>query len=80
MFFQIFEGLNVEEDTRLEETNHVGWWYRGLDQIGSDVIATYSIDYFKLPYGIFLHINSLIRSYWWESKEIKMKPHWFSHC
>jgi hypothetical protein len=30
MFFQIFEGPNLEEDTRLEEMNHVGWRDRGL--------------------------------------------------
>jgi hypothetical protein len=33
---------------------------------------------FKLPRGLCEHINSLIRSFWWGSKEGKKKPHWVS--
>jgi hypothetical protein len=41
-------------------------------------IPTFSMSCFKLPRGLCEHINSLIRSFWWGSKDGKRKPHWVS--
>jgi hypothetical protein len=37
-------------------------------------IPTFSMSYFKLPRGLCEHINSLIRNFWWGSKQGKRKP------
>jgi hypothetical protein len=41
-------------------------------------IPTYSMPCFKLPRGLCLYINSMIRNFWWGSKNGKRKTHWVS--
>jgi hypothetical protein len=66
--------------------NILGWIEQILSVGGKGVliksvlqaIPTFSMSCFKLPRGLCEHINSLIRSFWWGSKEGKKKPHWVS--
>ena len=44
----------------------------------AQAIRVYSMSCFKLPRGLCEHINSLIRKFWWGSKEGKRKPSWVS--
>jgi hypothetical protein len=44
----------------------------------AQAIPVYSMACFRLPRGLCEHINSLIRGFWWGSKEGKRKPHWVS--
>jgi hypothetical protein len=41
-------------------------------------VPVFSMSYFKLPWSIGEHINSLIRKFWWGCKEWKRKPDWVS--
>lgn len=41
-------------------------------------IPVFSMACFRLPQGLCEHINSMIRGFWWGSKEGKRKPHWVS--
>ena len=41
-------------------------------------IPTYSMAIFKLPRGLCQHLTSIIRKFWWGSKDGKRKPHWVS--
>ena len=65
-----------------------GWMEQCLSQGGKEVliksvaqaIPTYSMSCFKLPRGLCLHINSLLRNFWWGSSEGKrtlLQKHWF---
>jgi hypothetical protein len=57
-----------------------GWIEQCLSAGGKDVLikavlqATMSC--FKLPQGLCQHINSLIRKFWWGSKDGKRKTYW----
>ena len=42
----------------------------------AQAIPTYSMSCFKLPRGLCKHINSLLRKFWWGSKEGKRKTCW----
>jgi hypothetical protein len=42
----------------------------------AQAIPTYSMSCFKLPRGLCHHINSLLRNFWWGSKEGKRKTCW----
>jgi hypothetical protein len=63
-----------------------GWIEMILSAGGNEVliksvvqaIPTFSMSLFKLPRGLCLHINSLIRSLWWGSKKGKRHTHWVS--
>ena len=56
-----------------------GWLEQFLSAGGKEVlvksmalaIPTYSMSCFKLPRGLCHHINGLLRSFWWGSKEGK---------
>jgi hypothetical protein len=58
-----------------------GWMEQCLSPGGKEVltksvaqvIPTYSMSCFKLPRGLCLHINSLLRNFWWGSSEGKRK-------
>jgi hypothetical protein len=61
-----------------------GW--KGCCQQGKDVLIKsvaqalpiFSMACFKLPRGLCLHINSLLKKFWWGSKEGERKPSWVS--
>ena len=63
-----------------------GWMEKCLSAGGKEVliksvaqaIPTYSMSCFKLPRGLCLHINSLLRNFWWGSTEGKRKTCWVS--
>jgi hypothetical protein len=63
-----------------------GWLEKILSGGGKEVliksitqaIPVYSMACFRLPMGLCDHINSLIRQFWWGSKQEKRKPHWVS--
>lgn len=44
----------------------------------AQVAPVYSISGFKLPRGLWGHLDKLIRQFWWGSKEGKIKPAWVS--
>lgn len=66
--------------------NVLGWIEQILSAGGKGVliksvlqaIPTFAMSLFKLPRGLCEHINSIIRGFWWGSKEGKKKPHWVS--
>jgi hypothetical protein len=47
-----------------------------LIKVVAQAVPTYSMACFKLPKGLCNHINGLIRSFWWGSKEGKRKTCW----
>jgi hypothetical protein len=61
-----------------------GWMEKCLSAGGKDIliksvvqaIPTFSMSCFKLPRGLCQHINSLIRNFWWGSKDGKRKMCW----
>ena len=61
-----------------------GWMEQSLSAGGKEVlikavaqaIPTYSMSCFKLPKGLCEHINGIVRSFWWGTKEGKRKPCW----
>ena len=44
----------------------------------AQAVPVYSMSCFKLPRGLCEHINTLIRKFWWGSKEGKRKASWVS--
>ena len=42
----------------------------------AQALPTYSMSCFKLPRGLCEHLNSLIRWFWWGSKEGERKTCW----
>ena len=44
----------------------------------AQAIPTYSMACFKLPRGLCLHINGLLRKFWWGSKKGERKTAWVS--
>ncbi|XP_073362839.1 uncharacterized protein [Aegilops tauschii subsp. strangulata] len=63
-----------------------GWMEKCLSAGGKEVliksvaqaIPTYSMACFKLSRGLCEHINSLLRKFWWGSKQGQRKPTWVS--
>ena len=63
-----------------------GWMEKILSAGGKEVliklvaqdIPVYSMACFRLPRGLCEHINSLIRQFWWGSKQGKRKANWVS--
>jgi hypothetical protein len=63
-----------------------GWIEKTMASGGKEVliksvaqaIPTFSMSCFKLPRGLCLSINSMLRNFWWGSKEGKRKPNWVS--
>lgn len=63
-----------------------GWMEKVLSSGGKEVliksvtqsIPVYSMACFKLPRGLCLHINSIIRKFWWGSKRGERKTNWVS--
>ena len=63
-----------------------GWIEQILSAAGKEVliksvaqaIPTFSMSCFKLPRGLCLKINSLLRSFWWGSKDGDRKTCWVS--
>ena len=63
-----------------------GWLEKILSAGGNEVliksiaqaIPVYSMACFKLPWGLCNHINSLIRQFWWGSKQGQRKVSWVS--
>ena len=63
-----------------------GWLEKILSMGGKEVliksvaqaVPVYSMSCFKLPRGLCEHLNSLIRKFWWGSKDGKRKAHWVS--
>lgn len=61
-----------------------GWMEKTLSVGGKEVliksivqaIPTYSMSCFRLPMGLCNHINSLIRKFWWASKQGSRKTNW----
>jgi hypothetical protein len=61
-----------------------GWLELLLSMAGKEVlikavaqaIPTYSMACFRLPRGLCQHINSLLRNFWWGSKEGKRRTCW----
>ena len=61
-----------------------GWMEQSLSARGKEIlikavaqaIPTYSMSCFKLPRGLCEHINSVLRKFWWGSKEEKRKTCW----
>jgi len=61
-----------------------GWMEQCLSSGGKEVliksvvqaIPTYSMACFKLPRGLCKHLTSLVRGFWWGSKEGKRKTSW----
>jgi hypothetical protein len=63
-----------------------GWLEKILSAGGKEIliksvaqaIPVYSMACFRLSRGLCEHINSLIRQFWWGSKNGKRKPCWVS--
>lgn len=63
-----------------------GWMEQTLSAGGKEVlikavaqaVPTYSMSCFKLPRGLCLHLESLMRKFWWGSKAGARKPAWVS--
>lgn len=63
-----------------------GWLEQVLASGGKEVliklvaqaIRTFSMSCFKLPRGLCLAINDMLRSFWWGCKDGKRKPSWVS--
>jgi hypothetical protein len=63
-----------------------GWMEQILSQGGKEVliksvalaIPTFSMSCFKLPRGLCQYLDSVIRSFWWGSKDGKRKVAWVS--
>jgi hypothetical protein len=63
-----------------------GWLEQLLASAGKEVlikavamaIPTFSMSCFKLPRGLCLAINAMLRSFWWGSKDGKRKTCWVS--
>jgi hypothetical protein len=63
-----------------------GWMEKILSGGGKEIliksviqaIPTYSMALFKLPRGLYQHITSLIRKFWWGSKKGERKTAWVS--
>jgi hypothetical protein len=63
-----------------------GWMEKLLSSGGNEIliksvvqaIPTYSMALFKLPRGLCQHITSLIRKFWWGSKQGERKTAWVS--
>ena len=63
-----------------------GWMEKALSVGGKEVliksvaqaIPTYSMACFKLPRGLCLHINGMLRKFWWGSKKGERKTAWVS--
>ena len=61
-----------------------GWMEKLLSSTGKEVliksvaqaIPVFSMSCFRLPRGVCLDIESLIRQFWWGSKRGKRKPSW----
>ena len=61
-----------------------GWLEQALSAGGKEVlikavaqaIPTYSMSCFRLPRGLCKHIDGLLRSFWWGSKEGKRRTCW----
>jgi hypothetical protein len=61
-----------------------GWMEQSLSSGGKEVlikavaqaIPTYSMACFRLPRGLCQHIDGLLRSFWWGSKEGKRRTCW----
>jgi hypothetical protein len=61
-----------------------GWMEQSLSSRGKEVlikavaqaIPTYSMACFRLPRGLCQHIDGLLRSFWWGSKEGKRRTCW----
>ena len=65
--------------------NKVKGWMEKILSVGgkviksvAQVIPVYSMSCFKLPRSLCEHLNSLIRKFWWGTKEGKRKPSWVS--
>jgi hypothetical protein len=64
----------------------LGWMEQLLSAGGKEIliksiaqaVPTYSMSCFRLPRGLSLHLNSLIRNFWWGSKEGKRRTCWVS--
>jgi hypothetical protein len=68
----------LEACTGMDRDDLVGWGKGVLIMSVVQAIPTFSMSRFKLPRGLCLHINSLIRSFWWGSKKGKRRTHWVS--
>jgi hypothetical protein len=63
-----------------------GWLEQLLSAGGKEIliksvaqaVATYSMSCFRLPRGLCIHLNSLMRNFWWGSKGGKRKTCWVS--
>ena len=63
-----------------------GWLEQVLSAGGKEIliksvaqaVSVFSMACFKLPRGLCEHINSMIRKFWWGSKEGRRKPAWVS--
>jgi hypothetical protein len=63
-----------------------GWLEKLLSTGGKDIlikavaqaIPIYSMACFRLPRGLCLHINSMLRKFWWGSKEGERRTCWVS--
>jgi hypothetical protein len=61
-----------------------GWMEKCLSAGGKEVLiktvaqalATYSMSCFRLPKGLCEHLTSLIRNFWWGSKDAKRRVAW----
>lgn len=61
-----------------------GWMEQTLSAGGKEVlikavtqaISTFSMSCFKLPKGLCQHLDSLLRKFWWGSKDGKRKTYW----
>ena len=65
--------------------NKVKGWMEKILSVGGKVIKSvaqvvpvFSMSCFKLHRGLCEHLNSLIRKFWWGTKESKRKPSWVS--
>jgi hypothetical protein len=64
----------------------LGWLEQLLSVGGKEILIKYvaqavpifSMAFFKLPRGLCKHINAMLRSFWWGSKEGKRRTCWVS--
>jgi hypothetical protein len=63
----------VEESAGLVGATAISWGKEILIKSVAQAIPTFSMSCFKLPRGLYEHINSLLRKFWWGSKEGQRK-------
>jgi hypothetical protein len=66
----------MEENTGMDRINFICGGKEVLIKSVVQVVPVFAMSCFKLPRGLCEHINTMIRKFWWGSKDGKRKPAW----